>query len=546
MKIVKKKILGKESRSIMMEGINELADVVGSTYGARGRNVILDNVYGPPLVVNDGVTIANEIFSDDPVKNNAIQLIKGAANKTNAKAGDGTTGSIVLSRAIMQAGWDLVEKGANPVQLQKELTKACNIIEENLKKQADKITSVEQAIQIASVSVQDKELGEKIGRLMFKVGKNGAVAIKPSIDPGVFTEQDDGMRLEGALTGGVVDNPERWESKFGNANILILKDSPEDFEFETKWVPFLKQLLSGQVGPDGKLQVQKINVPQLIVISETLSRKFIMVMNQNKDFIKWAWFRPATAGKNMPEIYDDLKAMIGGEIVHEEKGIFLSRFSISSLGGCESATVTRHELVITVNEKVLKGNDYLDRINAVKGQIENAEDTVEQEQIRERLANLTSGVASIKVSAATEQDTTELKLRIEDAVNATRAAMEEGYVSGGGVALFNAAKPLKQDTDGAKVLAKACEACIRQILYNAGYEDIDKILKELPPDCGIDVLTNKQMNMKEAGIVDPLKVIRMALINAVSVSGLLLTTENIVINIEDEMEAVKKFFTQKD
>ena len=544
MRIEKKKIHGKESRKIMMEGIDQLADVVGSTMGAKGRNVVLDKQYGAPLVINDGVTIAREIFFDDDLKNIAAQLVKDAAVKTNELAGDGTTGSIVLSRAIIKAGWEQVEKGANPVTLRKELEQAASIVEEALKQSADKVTTEEQAIQIATVSVQDEELGKKIGKLMFDVGVNGAVTIKNSIKRGVFVEKDGGMRLEGQLVGGVVENQDRWETKFSNPSILILKDSPEDHELESKWFPLMAQFTDWHKDKEGNLIVDKVFVPTLIVVAEKLSRRFIMAMNQNKAIIKWVWFRPTTAEKNMKEIYHDVRSMIGGDIIHEEESVFLSKFKISQLGKAETATVNRHELILTVSEEQLKSNEYLDRVNQVKGQITNAEDTVEESQIKDRYANLTGGVATIRVEAATDMDTIELRLRIEDAINATRSAMEEGYVAGGGVALYNASESLGKTT-GEKVLKQACKAALTQILYNAGYEKIDQVINGLANGIGIDVMTEKPADMKKIGIVDPLKVIRLALIHAVSVAGLLLTSEYVVTSVDDKIETMREFFKGK-
>lgn len=542
MKSIKKQIFDKKSRKTMMEGINQLADVVGSTMGARGRNVVLDKEYGAPLVINDGVTIAREIFFDNQLKNIAAQLIKDSAIRTNDLAGDGTTGSIVLSRAIVKSGWEMTDKNTNPVTLRREIEKAAEIVESELKKQAEKVQTKEQAIQIATVSVQDSELGEKIGSLMFDVGVNGAVTIKNSLKRGVFIEKDGGMRLEGQLTGGIVENPDKWETKLENLKILILKDSPEDHEFETKWVPLMRQFADGHVNSQGQMEITKVNVPTLLVIAEKLSRRFIMAMNQNKEIIKWVWFRPTTAEKNMKEIYKDLQSMVGGEIVFEEDGVFLSRLKVSQLGSAETAIATRHELILTVSDEQMQTDAYLDRCNEVKGQISNAEDEIEQGQIKDRYANLTGGVAAIKVEAATAMDTTELKLRIEDAINATRSAMEEGYVAGGGVALYNASKALEGKTAGEKVLKEACKAALRQILYNAGYEEIDKVIESLKDGEGINVLTDKVIDMKKAGIVDPLKVIRLSLIHAVSVAGLLLTSEYVVTNEEDKLETMREFF----
>lgn len=544
MKIVKKKIHGAESRKVMLEGVNQAADVIGSTMSGKGRNVIVDKEYGSPLVINDGVTVLNEIFFDDNLKNMAVQLLKDAANRTNQLAGDGTSGTVVLARAIIREGWEMIEAGANPVLLRKQLEKAADKIEENLRASASQIDKVEQAIQIASVSVQDEELGQKIGTLMFEIGKGGAVAIKNSIKRGVYVERDAGMRLEGQLVGGLVENQDRWETKMDNAKILILQDSPEDHEFDSKWLPFMRQLADGNRQPNGELEVTKVHVPTLLIIAEKLSRRFIMSMNQNTNIIKWVWFRPTTAGKNMKEIYKDIRSMIGGKAINEEEGVFLSKFSINDLGSAESVVIGRHEALITVDNEKLNANEYLDRVNEVKGQVENAEDEVEQNQIQERLANLTGGIAAVKVAASTEQDTHELKLRIEDAINATRVSMDEGYVAGGGVALYNAAQ--EEVTDGEKVLKKACSAIIKQILHNAGYENIEETIATLQAGEGFNVLTDKMVDMKAEGIIDPLKVIRLALLHAVSVAGLLLTSEYCISNEEDDTAAVKKFFTQRD
>ena len=548
MKIIKKQIHGKESRDKMMQGVNELADVVGSTMGAKGRNVIIDNEHGAPLVVNDGVTIANEVFFEDNLKNQSAQLVKDAARRTNALAGDGTTGSIVLSRAILKAGWDLVEKGANPVLLKKELDAAVENIIDNLKKQGSEIKKKEQAIQIASVSVQDKKLGKLIGGLVFDIGKDGAVEIKHSVKTGVTIEKDAGMKLQGALTEGVLENGNKWETKLEDAHVLILKNSPEDHEFESKWLPFMRTLTDAEevIDSDGKkkIAVKKVHTPQLIIVAEKLSKRFIKNMNLNLNMFKWVWFRPTTADKNMPEIYKDLQSIIGGKIVDEEKGVYLSKMTPADLGKAESATVGRHDAIFTVGEERLKSDPYLDRCNVVKEQTQNAEDEIEKLQIEERYSNLTGGVAAIKVLAATQQETTELRLRIEDAINATKAAMEEGYVAGGGVALLNAVKANK--TDGEKVLKQACEASVRQIFHNAGYDNIDEIIKRLKEGEGVNVLTDETINMKNEGIVDPLKVIKLSLIHAVSVAGLLLTSEYVITNEEDDNAAVKRFFTQKN
>jgi len=536
----RKQIWTKVARKVMMEAINALVDVVASTMGAKGRNVILGRLNASPTVVNDGVTIAKEIAFQDPVKSTAAELVKNAAIRTNDLAGDGTTGAMVLTRSIVAQGWQAVEEGANPIILRRELENAKQDLQDSLFASTEKVETKERAIQIASVSVQDAALGEQIGSTMYDVGPFGAVAVKDSLQRGVFIEKDGGMRIEGALTGGVVENAEKWETKFANVRILILQEKLEEHEFENKWIPFMKQFAIAD--QQGNVEVK---VPNFLVIAEHLPRRVVMNMNQNKNLIKWAWFRPSTANKNMKEIYKDIQSLVGGKIVYEEDGVFMQKLLIADLGEAESASCSRHELVLTVSAERTGSSEYLDRVNAVKLQIDNAEDEIEQKQIEERFANLTGGVATIKVAAATDQDTYELKLRIEDAVNATRAAMLEGFVSGGGVALHEAAKLLKGLTQGEKVLKVACSAALRQILENAGYENIEKAIKELKNGEGYNVLTSEKVDMKKAGIVDPLKVIRLALDNAVSVAGLLLTSEYVVTEEESEPEILRNFLKMR-
>lgn len=544
MKIIKKKIHGAESRKKMMDGVNQLADVVGSTFGAKGRNVILDKEYGAPLIINDGVTIAREIFFEDTIQNLAAQLIKDAAIKTNEIAGDGTTGATILARAILREGWMAVEKGANPVLFRKELDKAVEKVVAALSVAATPILTVEQVKAIAKISVQDEEIGDKIGQMMFDIGKDGAVSLKQSLKPGVFIEKEGGMRMEGQLYGGVVENGDKWQTILQGARLLILKDEIQEHEFESKWLPFVRPFVEAQYNPETKQNmVTKVNVPAFVVVAEKLPRRIVMFMNENKHLVKWVWFRPTTALLNMKEIYKDLSAMTGSKVVCEEDGTPLKSMKIEDMGLIEKAIVGRHDMVVTVSQERMVSDEYLNRCVEVKGQIENAENKVEEEQIEHRYANLTGGVASIELAAATDQATTELQLRIEDAVNATRSAMQEGVVSGGGVALLNAADCLNDaDGFGGAALKVACADPIRQILHNAGTAEADKLIKSLKFGEGVNVLTDQVVDMKYHGIIDPLKVIKQALLNAASVAGLLLTSEFAVTNEEDHADSVRKFF----
>lgn len=542
-----KEVYGAEGREKMMEGIDKLANVVGSTMGAKGRNVLLGREHGAPQVINDGVSIAMELSFKDPLVNNAAQLIKDAAIKTNMEAGDGTTGATVLSRAIVKAGWESIQNGSNPVMLRKDLVTAANKVLKSLKENAIEIeeeSKESQVVKIAQVSVQDKEIGSQIGKVMAKIGKDGAVLVKNSLEQGVFIENSGGTRIEGSVVAGTLDSQERWESRLEKPRILIMEDDLEEHEFVTKWVAFSRQFVDAT--PQG--QVKNVHVPVLLVIAEKLPVKLIKMMNNNKDFIKWVWFRPSMAGKNKSEILKDLAATFQATVVKEEEGVYLNRSSLDILGRAASAICDRHSAVITIDDEGLQNDKLLDRINTVRSQVESAENETERQQIKDRLANITGGVAVLKVAAATNGDTEELKLRIEDAVNACRSAMEEGVVPGGGAALLHASKALDGKTDeGSIIMRKACRSTFHQILKNAGLEDdeITRLTKEVMAsnqNTGVNILTMKKADMVDDGVIDPHKVIKQAMLNAVSVSGLLLTSEYSVITVDDELETIKQFF----
>lgn len=540
-----KKIIGKESRKVLLEAVKQVAAVIGSTMSAKGRNVLIETG-GSPAIINDGVTVLNQISYKDPLANMAVQILKEAANRTNHLAGDGTSGTVVLTAAILERGMELVEGGANPVLLRRDIEKVADSLQSLLKGQAKKVNLVERAIQIASVSVQDGELGRMIGELIFGIGPDAAVDIQSALKPGVEIDKAAGMRLAGSVIEGAIDRA-GWVSKMNNPHILVLEDEIQDNDFVPKIVPFIRNLSEPErdaqgriLVQDGKIKVLKVNTPYLVIVAEKLCANFVEAMNQNLGYIKYIWFRPTTAEKNMKEIYKDLRAMIGGEVVNESEGVYLAKMKVDDLGRAKSIVANRYELVVVVDEDRLHVDSYLDRVNEVKEQVKNADDEDEELQIKQRLANLTGGVAVIKVAAATHQDTTELKLRIEDAVNATRVAMEEGYLPGGGVALFDASRDLMGITpsDGRDVLMHACRATLKQILENVGEEDAEAFMnKELIKyGQGLNVLTGKVEDMSQAGVIDPLKVIRLALEHAVSVAGLLLTSEYAIVEEQDEVD----------
>ena len=550
-----RRVFGKESRKLMLEGINEMADVVGSTMGAKGRNVIYESPFwkNKTLVVNDGVTIAREFNFKDPVKNMGMQLVKHAAIRTNDIAGDGTTGATVIARAIVRDGWDAVAEGINPVLLRKEIDEAHKKVNDFLIQNSVKITKQEQAEQVATIAMQDSNYGKMVGETMWKIGAEGAVSIQNGMKHGVEIDRAEGMRIKAGISGGVLTNPGRLEARYEGTRVLLLQDSVDDHEFESKWLAFIRQAVKMEnKGNDenGKpiIQVGKVIVPVLLIVAERLSTRIIQFMNDsyNMSLIKWIWIKPPSFGDKQKEIMKDIASLTGAKIVDKEQGVYLDRFSIEDLGTATGIVADGKTCTLTVDKSNVD-NKFLDRCNELKSLIENADTEDEQKELRERYAALTGGVATIKVAMATEQDTNELKLRIEDAVNATRSAMEEGIVTGGGVALFDASKELKEKAGGETVLKRACEAPIKQILHNAGYEParIEKTLKTLMLGEGINVMTDQIEDMQKIGIIDPLKVIRTALMNAVSVAGLLLTSEFGLAIEEDKIGKLEEIFNKK-
>lgn len=542
-----KKIHGKESRQLMLEAVNELADVVGSTMGAKGRNVLLEQQDRAPQVINDGVSIIREIFFEDKLKNAVAELVKDAASRTNDLAGDGTTTATVLTRAIIREGLKRIAEGANPVLLRREIEEAAKKVVAHLFGQRKMVESAEEVVKIAQVSMQDQEAGKIIGEVMFEVGADSAVTVKKSpLKQGIFVEKSGGMKIDGSIVSGWVGNKFRWETKFENAHVLLLKDSPEDHEFESKWVPFLRQLTEAQRQPNGEVVVTKVHVPYLVIIAEKLSHRLEMALSQNINIVKYLWFRPNTWDKNMTEVFQDLGALLGTKAVCETDGVFLQNVKVADLGTVEQVIADRHQCVLAVSADRSKSDEFLDRLNIVKEQIENAESEEEKEQIRKRYAALSGGIVEILASTLTEQETKELHLRLEDAIGASRGALEEGYVPGGGVALLNARQTLRDDcTAGAKVIMQACMEPIRQILQNAGYENPENEVEKLQDGEGINVLTDEKVDMIPAGIVDPLKVVRLAFLNAVSVAGLLITSEFTVTDApKNDIQKVREIINQ--
>lgn len=533
-------LFGKEARSKLLDGVNKLADSVAITLGAKGRNVIFQStIFQRPEITNDGVTIAREGNLEDPFENLGMQNIKQASFRTNDMAGDGTTTSIVLAREIVKNGFALSENGANPVVLQKDLNKLSTEIVEKLIANAHKIRSPEELVNIASISAQDPALGEKIGKLMYELGKDGAISIEDGANEGLEIEKVDGMKLDGGFSNmprEFLNDSGRPEGDFTNCHVLVMNDPIDDLW--KQWNPFTRVL--ADIGP--KDELLDIRVSCLIIVSEKLDQRIIELLFNNRAWLRWAHVKPPSYGERRTEILEDLCSAIGATLVDKSKGLYLKDVGIEALGKCSKITTNaKHTVFLSQDQGNAK---YAERIEMLKKMIENAPDEVELVALKKRLSILSGGVATIKIAAPTPSEQKELKYRIEDAINAARGALEDGYLPGGGIALLNAAYSVfgdKKLSEVEKLLKSACEAPFRQILKNAGYENIDSLVEKLSPQIGIgvNVLTGDEVNMISCGIIDPAKVVKWALKNAVSAAGTLITTECAITNQPEEKEKKK-------
>lgn len=539
---------GKEARDALLAGVNKLADSVCITLGARGRNVIFESsVFQKPEVTNDGVTIAREGNLEDPFENLGMQLIKQASFKTNEVAGDGTTGAIVLSRSIVSKGFELVEKGGNPVEIRKALSKTCDFIVQKLLENSHKIETVDQLVQIATISAQDVELGKQIGELVFEIGKDGVVIIEESLRPGVTFEKSSGMRIDSGVEKGsrhciISDAPDvKFELK--NARVLVINDPIDDFD--RQFAPFVEKFWNF----DRQGQPVAPKVDTLLIVSENISTSIQQFLFNNEGKLSWLWIKPPAFGDTRVDMMKDICALTGAKFISKDEGNYLKDVQLDDLGSAEvvQSIIKKYTVIKTSAQD---NNVLLDRINMLREKIEKTDDEVNIMTYRKRLSAITGGVAVIKAGAAVTVDKRELKYRIEDAINAAKSALEDGYVAGGGVALLNASMWLdgkgldKNQTIAQEIMFTACQAPFKQILKNAGYEekDIHGFTKSLAlrGDVGIDVLADEEVNMISVGIIDPTKVVKNALINAVSAAGVLITTEVAITNIPEEDDKSKE------
>jgi chaperonin GroEL len=509
-----------EARAALKRGVDKVADSVRITIGPKGRNVVLDKKFGSPTITNDGVTIAKEIELEDPFENMGAQLTKEVASKTNDIAGDGTTTATVLAAAMIAEGLRNVAAGANPMLLKQGIEKGVDAVVAQIKKQSITISDREKIAQVASISAADPQIGEVVAEAMEKVGKDGVITVEES--KGLETELElvEGMQFDkGYISAYMVTNPQRMEAVLEDPYILITDKKISAIQ---DLLPILEKVVQS-----GK---------PLLIIAEDIEGEALatLIVNKLRGTFNAVAVKAPGFGDRRKAMLQDIAILTGGQVVAEEVGLKLESAQLSHLGKARRVTITKD------NTTIVEGGgskpDIEGRINQIKAEIENSSSDWDKEKLQERLAKLSGGVAVIKVGAATETELKERKHRMEDAVSATRAAVEEGIVPGGGVALVRAIPTLGKlqlegdVATGANILRRALEEPLRQIAANAGVEGsvvVEKV-KGLKGNEGFNAATGEYVDMVKAGIIDPTKVTRSALQNAASIAAMLLTTESLV------------------
>ncbi len=520
-----------EARRSLKEGIDTLANAVKTTLGPKGRNVALDKKFGAPTVTHDGVTVAKEIELEDPFANMGAQLLKEAATKTNDVAGDGTTTATVLAQAVVHEGLRNVAAGANPMLLKQGIDLGSEKVVEKLKSMAKEIQGKEDIAQVASISAADREIGNLIADVMEKVGKDGVITVEESRGLAFETEFTEGMQIDrGYISAYFVTNPDRMEAELDEPYILI---TDKKVSAVADILPVLEKVL----------QVTK----NLVIVAEDVDGEALatLVVNKLRGTINVVGVKAPGFGDRRKEMLRDIAILTGGQVISEEVGRKLDSATVQDLGRARRIVSTKDET--TIVEGYGKDDEIKGRIEQIKAQVEQTTSDFDREKLQERLAKLSGGVAVIKVGAATETELKEKKHRVEDALSATRAAVEEGIVPGGGVSLINAIDAL-DDVDaegdvltGVRILRRALEEPLRGIAANAGMdgavvvETIRRLQKERnDPAIGYDVIRQDYGNMVEWGVTDPVKVTRSAVANATSIAGMILTTEALITDKPEE------------
>ena len=523
---------GIEARKALEEGVNKLANTVRVTIGPKGRNVVLDKSYGAPLITNDGVTIAKDIELEDAFENQGAQLVKEVATKTNDVAGDGTTTATVLAQAMVNAGMKNLAAGANPIILRKGMKKATDCAVEAIAQMSEKVTGKDQIAKVASISAGDEEVGQMVADAMEKVSNDGVITIEESKTMKTELDLVEGMQFDrGYISAYMATDMDKMEANLDNPYILITDKKISNIQ---EILPLLEE--SMQAGA------------KLLIIAEDVEGEALttLVLNRLRGTLNVVAVKAPGYGDRRKEMLQDIAILTNGKVISEELGYDLKDTTLDDLGRAKSVKVTKENTVIV--DGFGTKEDIQGRVNVIKAQLEETTSEFDKEKLQERLAKLAGGVAVIRVGAATETEMKEAKLRMEDALNATRAAVEEGIIAGGGSAYIHAAKKVAElvaelegdEKTGAKVVLKAMEAPLFHISANAGLEGsviINKI-KESQPGIGFDAYNEKYVDMIEAGIIDPVKVTRSALQNATSVASTLLTTESVVADIKEDAPAM--------
>ncbi|MBR3865566.1 MAG: chaperonin GroEL [Clostridia bacterium] len=525
-------LFGEEARRALERGVNKLADTVKVTMGPKGRNVVLDKKFGAPLITNDGVTIAKDVELDDVFENMGAQLVREVATKTNDIAGDGTTTATLLAQAFVGEGLKNVTAGANPMVVRKGISKAVDVAVEQIKENARQVSGSDDIARVAAISSGDDSIGALIAEAMEKVSNDGVITIEESKTAETYSEIVEGMQFDrGYITPYMVTDTDKMEAVINDAYILI---TDKKISSTQEILPLLEQIVQS-----GK---------KLVIIAEDVEGEALstLIVNKLRGTFTCVAVKAPGFGDRRKEMLKDIATLTGGIVVSEELGYELKDASMEMLGRAGQVKVLK-ETTIIVNgagdKEAIAG-----RVGAIRNEIANTTSDFDREKLQERLAKLAGGVAVIKVGAATEVEMKEKKLRIEDALNATRAAVEEGIVAGGGVAYINAIPAVSKlvntlegdEKTGARIVAKALEAPVRQIAYNAGVDGsvvIEKIKNSRKVGYGFDAYKEVYCDMISSGIVDPTKVTRTALQNAASIASMVLTTESVVADKKEPAPA---------
>ena len=523
---------GIEARKALEEGVNKLANTVRVTIGPKGRNVVLDKSYGAPLITNDGVTIAKDIELEDAFENMGAQLVKEVATKTNDVAGDGTTTATVLAQAMVNAGMKNLAAGANPIILRKGMKKATDCAVEAIAHMSEKVTGKDQIAKVASISAGDEEVGQMVADAMEKVSNDGVITIEESKTMKTELDLVEGMQFDrGYISAYMATDMDKMEANLDNPYILITDKKISNIQ---EILPVLEQIVQSGA--------------KLLIIAEDVEGEALttLIVNKLRGTFNVVAVKAPGYGDRRKEMLKDIAILTGGQVISEELGLELKDTTMDMLGRAKSVKVQKENTVIVDGEGAKE--DIEARVAQIRAQLEETTSDFDKEKLQERLAKLAGGVAVIRVGAATETERKEAKLRMDDALNATRAAVEEGVISGGGSAYIHASKKVAElaatlsgdEKTGAEIILKALEAPLYHIAHNAGLEGaviINKV-RESEVGTGYDALNDEYVNMIDAGILDPAKVTRSALQNATSVASTLLTTESVVADIKEDTPAM--------